>query len=331
MPITTPTELSGLHLWLDAQDSSTLTLSGNEVTQWRDKSGGSRHIGVGIGAPLINSDTINNNQAIHIPSSAVMVSESNFAALSQPYTIFLVLKLSDTPNQNWLWASVGSRLIHHGNSSQMDITFGTTVQIYDHNEQLVKQVYTLVGNGASSSVRANGVEVLATDLGSNSINNDIFSGYGATSTGYGDHVIGEVIRYDRLLTTQETLDVEAYIEARWADAGARVTLLPPTGWDYIEMGTTTVPADSVVYGDTFAAGDQVAYETTANHTNGSTGVVNLDQFGVPDITGTSEPGTWTFDYKIKDANGDNSSIYTASIVVSPYPPINLTLTEIEYS
>jgi hypothetical protein len=40
----TPTNLpDGLELWLDAADTPTLTLSGNAVTEWRDKSGLGRH------------------------------------------------------------------------------------------------------------------------------------------------------------------------------------------------------------------------------------------------------------------------------------------------
>ena len=35
----TPAELTGLALWLDAADSSTITLNGSDVSQWDDKSG----------------------------------------------------------------------------------------------------------------------------------------------------------------------------------------------------------------------------------------------------------------------------------------------------
>ena len=34
----TPDQISGLALWLDAADSSTIQLSGANVTQWNDKS-----------------------------------------------------------------------------------------------------------------------------------------------------------------------------------------------------------------------------------------------------------------------------------------------------
>lgn len=44
----TPAELgASLALWLDADDASTITLNGATVSQWRDKSGNSRHVSQG--------------------------------------------------------------------------------------------------------------------------------------------------------------------------------------------------------------------------------------------------------------------------------------------
>lgn len=34
-----PKSISGLALWLDASDLSTITLNGSNVSEWRDKSG----------------------------------------------------------------------------------------------------------------------------------------------------------------------------------------------------------------------------------------------------------------------------------------------------
>jgi hypothetical protein len=39
----TPIDIPGCALWLDAYDATTLTLSGSNVTQWRDKSGNAYH------------------------------------------------------------------------------------------------------------------------------------------------------------------------------------------------------------------------------------------------------------------------------------------------
>lgn len=39
----TPKSISGLYLWLDASNSSSVTLNGGNVSQWNDLSGGGRH------------------------------------------------------------------------------------------------------------------------------------------------------------------------------------------------------------------------------------------------------------------------------------------------
>jgi hypothetical protein len=46
----TPAQLSGLALWLDAADASTITLNGSTVSQWNDKSGNNRNASQTIAA-----------------------------------------------------------------------------------------------------------------------------------------------------------------------------------------------------------------------------------------------------------------------------------------
>ena len=44
-PLWTPEELgASLAFWLDADDASTITLSGSSVTQWDDKSGNGKDV-----------------------------------------------------------------------------------------------------------------------------------------------------------------------------------------------------------------------------------------------------------------------------------------------
>ncbi len=39
IPIFAPTQVPGCSLWLDAADTTTISLSGSVITAWRDKSG----------------------------------------------------------------------------------------------------------------------------------------------------------------------------------------------------------------------------------------------------------------------------------------------------
>ena len=62
----TPADLTGLALWLDADDASTITLNGSTVSQWDDKSGNNRHATQGVAAnqPTYSAAEFNGKPAL---------------------------------------------------------------------------------------------------------------------------------------------------------------------------------------------------------------------------------------------------------------------------
>jgi hypothetical protein len=56
-----PTSIPGCQLWLDAADSSTVTFSGSNVTQWRDKSSNAAHASNSTGSNLPTVSTNSSN------------------------------------------------------------------------------------------------------------------------------------------------------------------------------------------------------------------------------------------------------------------------------
>ncbi len=97
-------QLSGIQLWLDAADSSSMTLSGSTVTAWRDKSG------------LSNNATINNSVTFNASDKSVRTDGTNGyftspldtrKSTSTYYNVFLVYKwLSSSSNTNQsLWGN----------------------------------------------------------------------------------------------------------------------------------------------------------------------------------------------------------------------------------
>lgn len=88
-----PDELeTSLELWLDAEDTSTITLNGSNVTQWNDKSGNNRHAtqATASNQPLLS--TINNRQALSFDGADdVMESVSSFQ-LGAQFSVFSVVK-----------------------------------------------------------------------------------------------------------------------------------------------------------------------------------------------------------------------------------------------
>lgn len=65
---------TNLELWLDASNSSTLTLSGSNIIQWQDKSGNSRHANVFVGTPTLVSSGINNQSVVYTTKSNYLLS-----------------------------------------------------------------------------------------------------------------------------------------------------------------------------------------------------------------------------------------------------------------
>jgi hypothetical protein len=90
-----PTSISSLVLWLDANDSTTLTQSNDVVTQWNDKSGNNHHAQTGNGTPTLKtSGGPNGNPYIEFRADYLNISGSSFFAKH----IFHVFK---SPNAQW--------------------------------------------------------------------------------------------------------------------------------------------------------------------------------------------------------------------------------------
>jgi hypothetical protein len=112
-----PKSISGLYLWLDGSDSSSVTLNSGNVSQWRDLSGGGRHFSQATSGaqPAYTSAGQNGKNCLTFDGSRRLVSDlaaSNWAFLHdgvQPYSFWAV----------WRAASGAIRTIFStGNSSQ---------------------------------------------------------------------------------------------------------------------------------------------------------------------------------------------------------------------
>ena len=93
-----PTDLPDLHLWLDAADTSTISLGvGSGVAQWDDKSGNGNHVvqSTASNQPITGSQTINSLNVIDWDgSNHVLESAGDFTALdnASSFSIFLVIE-----------------------------------------------------------------------------------------------------------------------------------------------------------------------------------------------------------------------------------------------
>ena len=84
-----PIDISGCALWLDAVDSTMLTLSGSIVTQWRDRSGNGHVFSNHVGAPTLSNSIQSGNSAVYLNGSSAL-NNTTFTLTNTAYSIFTI-------------------------------------------------------------------------------------------------------------------------------------------------------------------------------------------------------------------------------------------------
>jgi hypothetical protein len=117
---------SSLHLWLDAQDDSTIILNGSNVAQWSDKSSYDRHASTTTASfqPLYQNDGLNNKPSL-IYSIDQRLQLATDISIVENMTIFSVFRR----NTSDIWSiTLGGNNI---NGRPHGLIWGTTNFIYN--------------------------------------------------------------------------------------------------------------------------------------------------------------------------------------------------------
>jgi hypothetical protein len=98
-----PTSIPGCQLWLDAADRSSLSLSGNNVNQWNDKSGSSLNFTGGV-SPSYVSNGLNTNGLVRFISGNYLQSPSValYSSPSSGGSFFFVFQTTNNEGQKFL-------------------------------------------------------------------------------------------------------------------------------------------------------------------------------------------------------------------------------------
>jgi hypothetical protein len=230
-----PTNISGCSLWLDAADTSSLTLSGASVTQWRDKSGNGTLLSVDAGTPVLSN--FNSLPSISFNGASRMVSAS--------YT-----RLQNVSHINWfVVANITNVNLIYGMliGTQYATNFNSQNSLYLHQNTLLS-FFRVSGGSAPSSVSIN---VSAGSMLASSATNFVngtrsvfLNGSGTTASGgptgtqdtatvnlYIGHdnypgedfitgTISECLLYTSLLTQSQRQEVEGYLAWKWGLQGS---------------------------------------------------------------------------------------------------------------
>ena len=224
-PLFTPAQLSGLVLWMDPTDITTLTLSGSSVTQWRDKSATGAIFNTVNGNPTYTTSLINGRPGIDLTNATGFISSAT-QTLTSSLTMAMILVVKSGIGA---WGS----FFTHG---QRDLDFaleryfnGTTLQFQTANDNsganityTTDQVSLYLGTmttGTSRFFERFGGKTTTTATATNS--STITVGLQTIRIGRSDvgencnSFIGEIVYYNRVLSTQERQQLEAYLAWKW--------------------------------------------------------------------------------------------------------------------
>lgn len=218
--VSSPTAISGLKLWLDAADASTVTGT-TSVTAWADKSGTSNNMSVTSGTVSYASNTMT------FASGGIMSSANSTAVVGQQSVVFVVCQPTTIPSAGIGYVFVCSNIA----SGDYSIRFPTTTSVYATNSgDLGYSPGTYYINGTFGVPSGGTITFPSTP----NIIYGLFSTSGTTafalSTSFlSRYFIGnlyEVIVYTGPITTSQRASVELYLSNKW---GIAVTsTIPPT-------------------------------------------------------------------------------------------------------
>jgi len=255
-----------LALWLDAEDTASITLNGSTVSQWSDKSGRSNHV---LNATAATQPAYLSTGWLGKPTVSFALTGqqflfgtalNNFAA-NNDYFIGAVFEFFQTNNNyemiagwrataNTAGSANGSPVLQAIGSSNdnfgihnTDVTTATVnVSV---TTRLGKRIATVGrtggtnGNGGSVTVTATGNSQPTYDTtasqtwASAAVSNFQIGGRQQSTTGYGDKYISEIVCCSQNLSTANRERVEGYLAWKWGleanlPAGHPYKTTPPT-------------------------------------------------------------------------------------------------------
>lgn len=251
-PFFSPTQISGCQLWLDAADSSTLTLTASTVTTWRDKSGNGRNATAPI-APTLVQGIQNKLPAIYFNGASYFTGSLTNTTNQQSF--FAVFRYNTGAPQYARLASFGVNLTaDFNNVAYYNMSYNTgTLAITRNSIETGVTLSPALDTFHQASVIFNGTNGLYyTDGGSYSNSaawtaNFNFNQYrlGSDQTPFVPQqmigYIAEVIVYSGGVTTQQRQQVEGYLAWKWGLQGNLPATHPYKSSPYPPFVVASVP------------------------------------------------------------------------------------------
>lgn len=220
-----PTKISGIQLWLDASDPSTVLQSsggspavndGDPVGYWADKSGKARHLSQtdGTKKPALKLAIKNGKNVVRWDSTNDAL-EGSDSIVSQPDTIFIVASNKSTGYFYFDGTSNPSRQAIFYQSGKYDVYAGTELLVGTTNTNY--KIIEAQFNGSNTSLYVNSSLVGSGNSGSGSLAGIVLGNSSANAYAYplgGD--IAEVLIYDSILSASDRALITNYLNSKWS-------------------------------------------------------------------------------------------------------------------
>ncbi len=218
-----PSDLSGLKLWLDANDIDAngvqdVIANNSTITTWVDKSvlGNNATQSIEVNKPSYSSGSLSGKATVKFSSGKGMVTSLN---LNGPYTVCVVFNCLDSGSgdsllrraiqgsTNWLIGPYKGQIRHHAD--------GWVTESLVNRETSRYYSTIAVNNGVRSWFFVDGVDRTQSSTPIGSPNVIHLGGSGAYSGEFLNGHIAEVIAFDQALSSNDTNTLNEYLSSKW--------------------------------------------------------------------------------------------------------------------
>lgn len=219
----TPKGIANLSVWLDANDSSTITLNGSTVSEWRDKSGNGRNAVQATAAsqPVYSTGQVNGLPALTMDAARSMSVPS--WAFSDAATVFYVFRHSGG-NSGAIFQRGGVNAAHATLLEGVAPNLQVIARHFDSKDsasasigQNTYRAGMSLYSGLKSQVFINGTAATASATGTTREGNSYAMNlFGLSATLYRlNGGVAELLYYDRDLSVSERRKVNDYLSKKY--------------------------------------------------------------------------------------------------------------------
>ena len=336
-PFSNPATISGCQFWYDANDTSTMTLSGSNVTQWNDKSGNGRNAvlyntsyatysATGLNSkPALVFGDVNNNGYYATSATSVFPSGNGL-------TQFVVFQSSGSGSVSYYTLCEQNSgyqadpIDFYENTRYVGVVGNFTNQNSTINYRNVTNptIYDFTLDGTSNPTlneyQNGGTSALAPTCTLSSYGRSAYSSSatqfyigtrGDRATGFAGK-ISEIIVYNKVLSTTDRQTIEGYLAWKWGLQANLPTIHPYFSSKPMVTPTTTVSLQSAVPNLVFD------FDSTVNVTSSGTTVNSWTdaRMGVTTTLQATKPTITTNIFGTKPGISFGQYIKTSSLTPS---------------